>query len=58
MLLCSALTKAELPESVSIQKAKKYVQEAEFWQHVGSKMHFVMISEDSMKTLVTVFAVK
>ena len=42
----------------SKEKAKKYAQEAEFWQHVGSKMHFVMVSGDSMKTLVTVFAVK
>jgi len=42
----------------TIQKAKKYAQEAEFWQHVGSKMHFVMIPGDSTKTLVTVFAVK
>ncbi|WP_025674190.1 hypothetical protein [Salinivibrio socompensis] len=57
-LLCSALTKAQLPESVAIQKAKKYAQEAEFWQHVGSKMHFVIVPGDSMKTLVTVFAVK
>jgi hypothetical protein len=57
-LLCSGLTKALLPESVAIQKAKKYAQEAEFWQHLGSKMHFVMIPSDSMKTLVTVFAVK
>ncbi|HGP4950457.1 TPA: hypothetical protein ACLNKD_003906, partial [Vibrio cholerae O1] len=57
-LLCSALTKAELPESVATKKAKKYAQEAEFWQHVESKMYFVMITGDSMKTLVTVFAVK
>ncbi|HCD1356246.1 TPA: hypothetical protein M9Z40_005094, partial [Klebsiella pneumoniae subsp. pneumoniae] len=57
-LLCPRLTKTQLPESASIQKAKKYAQEAEFWQHVGSKMHFVMVSGDSMKTLVTVFAVK
>ncbi|ELY5180424.1 hypothetical protein SNE85_002312 [Vibrio cholerae] len=57
-LLCSGLTKIQLPESVAIQKAKKYAQEAEFWQHVGSKMHFVLIPGDSMKTLVTVFAVK
>ncbi|ATD23840.1 TPA: hypothetical protein I6810_002782 [Vibrio cholerae] len=57
-LLCSGLTKAQLPESVAIQKAKKYAQEAELWQHVGSKMYFVMITGDSMKTLVTVFAVK
>jgi hypothetical protein len=57
-LLCSGLTKALLPESVAIQKAKKYAQEAEFWQHLGSKMHFVMIPSDSMKTLVTVFSVK
>jgi hypothetical protein len=54
-LLSSALTKAELPESVSIQKAKKYAQEAEFWQHVGSKMHFVMIPKSgSSKILVSV----
>ncbi|HDY7681940.1 TPA: hypothetical protein RQJ98_000417 [Vibrio vulnificus] len=57
-LLCSALTKAELPESVATKKAKKYAQEAEFWQHVESKMYFVMITGYSMKTLVTVFAVK
>ena len=57
-LLCPRLTKTQLPESASIQKAKKYAQEAEFLQHVGSKMHFVMVSGDSMKTLVTVFAVK
>ncbi|MCR9670104.1 hypothetical protein [Vibrio parahaemolyticus] len=57
-LQCSALTKAQLPERVTIQKAKKYAQEAEFWQHLGSKMHFVMIPGDSMKTLVTVIAVK
>ena len=47
-LLCPRLTKTQLPESASIQKAKKYAQEAEFWQHVGSKMHFVMVSGDSM----------
>jgi hypothetical protein len=47
-----------LPENVAIQKAKKYAQEAEFWQHLGSKMHFVMIPGDRMKTLVTVIAVK
>lgn len=57
-LLCSGLTKTQLPEKVAIQKAKKYAQEAELWQHVGSKMHFVMIPCDSMKTLVTVFTVK
>ena len=57
-LFAPSLTKTQLPESASIQKAKKYAQEAEFWQHVGSKMHFVMVSGDSMKTLVTVFAVK
>jgi hypothetical protein len=57
-LLCSALTKAQLPESVSIQKAKKYAQEAEFWQHVGSNMHFVMVPGDSIKTLITVFCSK
>ncbi|GIU31146.1 hypothetical protein TUM3792_42580 [Shewanella sp. MBTL60-007] len=56
-LLCSGLTKAQLPESVAIQKTKKYAQEAEFWQHVGSKMNFVMVPGDSIKTLVTVFAV-
>nr|AQT24181.1 hypothetical protein [Proteus mirabilis] len=53
-LLCSGLTKAQLPESVAIQKTKKYAQEAEFWQHVGSKMNFVMVPGDSIKTLVTV----
>ena len=57
-LLCSGLTKTQLPKNIAIQKAKKYAQEAEFWQHVGSKMYFVMITGDSMKTLVTVFAVK
>uniref|UniRef100_UPI00050C1AAC hypothetical protein n=1 Tax=Vibrio cholerae TaxID=666 RepID=UPI00050C1AAC len=57
-LLCSGLTKAQLPESVAIQKSKKYAQEAEFWQHVGSKIYFVMIPGGSIKTLVTVFAVK
>ena len=57
-LLCSALTKAQLPESVAIQKAKKYAQEAEFWQHEGSRMHFVMVPDGSIKTLVTVFAEK
>ncbi|HHF2868455.1 TPA: hypothetical protein ACPJZQ_003594 [Vibrio alginolyticus] len=55
-LLCSGLTKAQLPESVAIQKAKKYAQEAELWQHVGSKMYFVMIPGGSVKTLVTVFS--
>ncbi|GIA60912.1 hypothetical protein VCSRO181_1577 [Vibrio cholerae] len=57
-LLCSGLTKTQLPENVAIQKAKKYAQEAEFWQHVGSKMYFVMIPGGSIKTLVTVFEVK
>lgn len=57
-LLCSALTKAQLPESVTIQKEKKYAKEAEFWQHAGSKMHFVMVPGDSMKTLVTVHDIK
>ena len=57
-LLCSGLTKAQLPESVAIQKSKKYAQEAEFWLHVGSKIYFVMIPGSSIKTLVTVFAVK
>ena len=57
-LLCSGLTKAQLPESVAIQKSKKYAQEAEFWLHVGSKIYFVMIPGGSIKTLVTVFAVK
>ncbi|KHF24675.1 hypothetical protein JV46_02320 [Solemya velum gill symbiont] len=57
-LLCSGLTKAQLPESVAIQKSKKYAQEAEFWQHVGSKIYFVMIPGGSIKTLVTVFKVK
>ncbi len=56
-LLCSALTEAQLPERVTIQKAKKYAQEAEFWQHVGSKMYFVMVPGDSIRTLVTVFSV-
>jgi hypothetical protein len=54
-LLCSGLTKAQLPESVAIQKAKKYAQEAEFWQHVGSKMHFVIVPSGPIKTLVTAF---
>ena len=57
-LLCSGLTKTQLPKNIAIQKAKKYAQEAEVWQHVGSNMYFVMITGDSMKTLVTVFAVK
>jgi hypothetical protein len=47
-----------LPENVAIQKAKKYAQEAEFWQHVGSKMYFVMVPSCSIKILVTVIAVK
>lgn len=34
------------------------MQEAEFWQNVGSKMYFVMVPDGSIKTLVTVFAVK
>jgi hypothetical protein len=55
-LLCSALTKAQLPERVTIQKTKKYTQEAEFWQHVSSNMYFVMVNGGSFKTLVTVFA--
>jgi hypothetical protein len=54
-LLCSGLTKTQLPENVAIQKAKKYAQEAEFWQHVGSKMYFVMIpTSGSSKILVSV----
>ena len=57
-LLCSGLTKTQLPENVAIQKAKKYAQEAEVWQHVGSNMYFVMIPGGSIKTLVTVFEVK
>ncbi|MGH1430380.1 hypothetical protein QF117_08780 [Vibrio sp. YMD68] len=57
-LLCSGLTKTQLPENVAIQKAKKYAQEAEFWQHVGSKMYFVMVPSCSIKILVTVIAVK
>lgn len=57
-LLCSGLTRTQLPENVAIQKAKKYAQEAEFWQHVGRKMYFVMVPAGSIKTLVTVFAVK
>jgi len=57
-LLCSELTKTQLPEKVATQKVKKYAREAEFWQHVGSKMYFVMVTGDSIKTLVTVFAVK
>lgn len=56
-LLCSGLTKTQLPESVATKKAKKYLQETEFWQHVGSKMYFVMVPGDSIKTLVTVFSV-
>ncbi|MDL2009678.1 hypothetical protein MT372_24285, partial [Vibrio parahaemolyticus] len=57
-LLCSGLTKTQLPENVAIQKAKKYAQEAEFWQHIGSKLHFVLVPSDQTKTLVTVFSVK
>jgi hypothetical protein len=47
-----------LPENVAIQKAKKYAQEAEFWQHIGSKLHFVLVPSDQTKTLVTVLSVK
>ncbi|MEA5244507.1 hypothetical protein [Vibrio parahaemolyticus] len=57
-LLCSGLTKTQLPENVAIQKTKKYAQEAEFWQHIGSKLHFVLVPSDPTKTLVTVFSVK
>lgn len=54
-LLCSALTKARLPENVVIQKAKKYAKEAEFWLHVEGKINFVVVPTGSVKTLVTVF---
>ena len=57
-LLCSGLTKAQLPGRVAIQKSKKYAQEAEFWQHVGSNMHFVVVPNGLIKTLVTVFVAK
>ncbi len=57
-LLCSGLTKTQLPENVAIQKAKKYAQQADFWQHVGSKMYFVVVPSGLVKTLVTVFSVK
>ena len=42
----------------AIQKSKKYAQEAEFWQHVGSNMHFVVVPNGLIKTLVTVFVAK
>jgi hypothetical protein len=54
-LLCPQLEKAKLPEKVATQKAKKYAQEAEFWQHVGSKMNFVFVRSGGIKTMVTVF---
>jgi len=57
-LLCSGLTKTQLPENVAIQKAKKYAQQANFWQHVGSRMYFVVVPSGLVKTLVTVFSVK
>jgi len=47
-----------LPEKVATQKEKKYAQEAEFWQHVGSTMYFVIVPGGLIKTLVTVFAGK
>ena len=57
-LLCPLLEKAQLPEKVATQKEKKYAQEAEFWQHVGSTMYFVIVPGGLIKTLVTVFAGK
>ncbi|OUL57074.1 hypothetical protein [Pseudoalteromonas ulvae] len=58
ILLYAVLEKAKLPEKVASRKAKKYAQEAEFWQHVGSMMYFVIVPGGLIKTLVTVFAGK
>ncbi|EPK3333759.1 TPA: hypothetical protein ACKR0U_003124 [Proteus mirabilis] len=54
-LLCPQLEKSKLPEKVATKKAKKYSHEAEFWWHMGSKIHFVIVPTESIKTLVTVF---
>ncbi|TPE55026.1 hypothetical protein FJM67_02945 [Maribrevibacterium harenarium] len=54
-LLCPQLEKSKLPEKVATKKAKKYSHEAELWWHMESKIHFVIVPTESIKTLVTVF---
>ncbi|HDM8233751.1 hypothetical protein ACE41O_14700 [Alteromonas macleodii] len=54
-LTSPALIKTQLPERVAIHKLNKYAQQAEFWQLDGCKLHFVIVPNDSIKSLVTVF---
>lgn len=54
-LTSPALIKTQLPERVAIHKLNKYAQLAEFWQLDGCKLHFVIVPNDSIKSLVTVF---
>jgi len=54
-LTSPALIKTQLPERVAIHKLKKYAQQTEFWQLDGCKLHFVIVPNDSIKSLVTVF---
>ncbi|MDG3030305.1 hypothetical protein QQA20_04205 [Vibrio parahaemolyticus] len=57
-LFSSSLTKAILPEKVTLHKNQKYNKKADTWRHNGSGMHFVFVPNGSTKTLITVFAVE
>lgn len=55
MLISTRLTKVRLPEKVADSKEKKHAKKAEFWQYDGSKIHFVFVSNGSIKALVTLY---
>ncbi|HDZ3704449.1 TPA: hypothetical protein RSW58_003465 [Vibrio cholerae] len=57
-LFSSSLTKAILPEKVTLHKNQKYNKKADTWRHHGSGLHFVFVPNGSTKTLVTVFALQ
>lgn len=54
-LFGSSLTKAILPEKVTLHKNQKYSNKADIWRHSNSDLHFVVVPSGAMKTLVTVF---
>jgi len=56
--LSSSLTKAILPEKVTLHKNQKYSNKADIWRHSNSDLHFVIVTSGAMKTLVTVHDIK
>lgn len=57
-LFSSSLTKVCLPEKVAAYKAKKYVQNAEFWKFEEPEIFLVLLPGDNFRTLLTIFQSK